>query len=62
MKEDHGQRLLTIHEVADILRISHRTIYNQINRKAVRKFPIRVIRVGRLIRFDRHAVNEFIKN
>jgi len=53
-------KLLTIKEVAEILQISPRTIYNQVRKNAERKFPIRVRRVGKLIRFDQKDVQRYI--
>ena len=52
--------LLTINEVAEILQISPRSIYNQVRKKADKQFPIRVRRVGKLIRFDRKDVEKYI--
>ena len=56
------KRFLTVTELAEYLRISERTIYNQICPKAKKTFPIPVKRVGRLVRFDRHDVDAYIEN
>ncbi len=60
MKEKANDRLLNIRDVARILGISERTIYNQVRKGAERKFPIRVKRVGKLIRFDPKDVRRYI--
>ena len=53
-------RLLTIREVAQLLQISERTIYNQVRKGADRQFPIKVKRVGKLIRFSSKDVQKYI--
>lgn len=60
MKEKVNDRLLTIREVARILQISERTIYNQVRKGAERQFPIKVKRVGKLIRFAAKDVQRYI--
>ena len=54
------QKLLTIKQVAEILNISKRTIYNQIHRKAKTKFPIKPKRIGTAIRFSLVDVKNYI--
>ena len=54
------EKLLTIREVAEILQISVRSIYNQVRKNADRPFPIRVRRHGRLIRFSAKDVQRYI--
>ena len=56
----NDSRLLTIKEVAELLRISPRTIYNQVRKNADRMFPIPVKRIGKLIRFRSKDVQRFI--
>jgi len=56
----NDSRLLSIREVAEILQISPRTIYNRVRKKAERPFPIKVKRVGKLIRFDQKDVQSYI--
>jgi excisionase family DNA binding protein len=51
---------MTIQDVARILGISERTIYNQVRKGAERKFPIKVKRVGKLIRFSPKDVEKYI--
>lgn len=59
---DPEKRLLTIEEVAGLLGISPRTIYNQVGRKAKKKFPIKAKRVlGGLVRFDPRDVWKYIE-
>ena len=53
-------KLLTIKEVARLLQISERTIYNQVRKGAERPFPIKVKRVGKLIRFAAKDVQHYI--
>ena len=54
-------KLLTIKEVARILRISERTIYNKVRPNSKFKpFPIPVKRVGQLVRFEAKAVQRYI--
>ena len=60
LKEDHDNRLLDIKDVARRLHISERTIYNRVRKKAPNPFPIRVRRVGKLIRFDQKDVQNYI--
>ena len=54
-------KLLTIKEVAELLRISERTIYNKVRKGAERQFPIKVKRVGKLIRFAARDVQRYIE-
>ena len=60
MKEKMNDRLLTIKEVARLLQISERTIYNKVRKGAERKFPVKVKRVGKLIRFHPKDVQRYI--
>ena len=54
-------KLLTIKEVARILQISERTIYNKVRPNSkFEPFPIKVKRVGKLIRFDPKDVQRYI--
>lgn len=57
-----SKRLLTVKELSAILKISPRTIYNGIHRRATNRFPIKAKRVGKLIRFDRKDVDEYIQS
>ena len=63
MEKKHPEkRLLNVKETAQILGISPRSIYNQVARKAKKRFPIKVKRIGRLIRFDLRDVEKYIEN
>jgi excisionase family DNA binding protein len=54
-------KLLTIKEVARILKISERTIYNKVRPNSkFQPFPIKVKRVGKLIRFAQEDVQRYI--
>ena len=55
------RRLLTIKETADFLRISPRTIYNGTQRNAKNPFPVKPKRIGRLLRFDRRELEDYIE-
>lgn len=51
------RRLLNINEVAGILGLSVKTIYNQISEG---RFPIKVKKVGKAVRFDSDDVQEYL--
>ncbi|MFA6635709.1 MAG: helix-turn-helix domain-containing protein [Candidatus Omnitrophota bacterium] len=50
------EKRLNIHELAEILGVSVNTIYSWISQ---RKIPY--IKVGRLVRFDRNKINEWLE-
>lgn len=52
------RRLLTINEVAEILRLRPQTIRNQLCRKI---FPIAAIKIGRRLRWDERAVFKYLE-
>jgi excisionase family DNA binding protein len=54
-----GQKeLLTVKDLAKLLVVSERTIYNKVS---AGNFPIRPIRIGRrLLRWRRHDIDEYI--
>jgi len=61
MENNSDDELLTVSEVARILRISDKTIYNHIGRKAKRPFPIKPRRVmGSRVMFKRADVKKYI--
>jgi len=60
--ENIQSRLLSINQTAKYLGISARTIYNQTHRKAVTKFPIKFLRIGKLIKFDVNDLEAFIQS
>ena len=49
------KRLLSVEQTASYLGISDRTIYNQICRRAKKRFPIKPKRIGKRILFDINA-------
>ena len=59
--EQNGKQLLTIRETAELLRISPRTIYNGTQRNAKNPFPVKPKRIGRLLRFDRRELEDYIE-
>ena len=54
------KRLLSVEETADYLGLSPRTLYNCIAPKAKRPFPVKPVRVGKLVRFDLRDLDKFI--
>jgi predicted DNA-binding transcriptional regulator AlpA len=60
MEETIKRELLSIAEVAKILDISERTIRNRTGPRAKTKFPIPVKRIGRLVKFRRTDVEEYL--
>jgi excisionase family DNA binding protein len=61
MKElKNAGKLLTIRDLARILGISERTIYNRIRKNAELPFPIKAKRIGRLIRFAPEDVQRYL--
>ncbi len=56
------KRLLTVEETAQYLGISPRTIYNTVGPKSKKPFPVRVKRIGKLLRFDIHDLDKYIQS
>lgn len=54
------RRLLSVDEAAAYLGISARTVYNQIGPKAKKRFPVKVKRIGRLVKFDIRDLDRFV--
>ena len=54
------RRLLSVDETAEYLGISPRTIYNQIGRKAKRKFPVKPKRINSMVKFDIRDLDAYI--
>lgn len=50
------EKMLTVAEVAEILRVSERTVYNLLEAE-----DLRGVRVGRSWRMQKEALEEFIK-
>ncbi len=58
---DFGRkRLLSVKESAEFLGISPRTIYNQTHQNAKIKFPVKVKRFGKLIKFDIRDLEAYV--
>lgn len=55
-------KLLNVQETAELLGISDRSIYNRVCPAAKRSFPIKPVRVGKLIRFDLRDIERFIED
>ena len=55
------RRLMTVEEVAAYLGIAPQTIYNQIHRRAKKKFFVKPKRIGRSIRFDKNEIDRAIE-
>lgn len=55
-----NKRFLSVPELAELLGISKSTIYHRCSREADNPFPIPARRIGRLVRFDRRDVEEFM--
>ena len=60
MDERPIKRLLSVEETAQYLGLSPRTIYNQIGRKAKKRFPVKPKRVGKLVKFDLQELEKYV--
>jgi excisionase family DNA binding protein len=56
------KQLLSVEEVAHILGLSPRTVYNQIHRKAKKKFPVKAVRLGKLVKFKVSDLDDYIRS
>ena len=56
----HFNRLMSVEEAAEYLNVSPRTLYNRIAPKAKNPFPVRPKRIGKLVKFDRIQLDEWI--
>lgn len=56
-KEKSEKELLTVRDMARRFIISDRTVYNKVSNGT---FPIKPIRIGRLLRFRREDVDAYI--
>ena len=62
MADNHiTPRLFSVEQTAEYFGLSPQTIYNQVSRKSKKKFPIKPIRIGRLVKFDRFEIDKFIE-
>jgi excisionase family DNA binding protein len=57
-----GKVLLSPEELAELLGISVRSIYNRTAKASKIKFPIPYLRVGKLLRFHVRDVDNFLNN
>ena len=58
---DNHPVLWTPQQVAAYFGISLRTIYNRTKRNAPNPFPVKPIRVGRMLRWDPDAIMTYVK-
>ena len=56
------RRLFSVVETSVYMGISCRSIYNQTSRKSKRKFPIKALRIGGLIKFDKLDIDNHINS
>ena len=56
----HLNRLMSVEEAAEYLGLSPRTLYNKIAPKAKDPFPVRPKRIGKLVKFDRLQLDQWI--
>lgn len=54
------KRLLTVEEAASYLNISPRTLYNAVAPKSKRPIPVKVKRIGKLVRFDLRDLDRYV--
>ena len=54
------RRLMSVEETAEYLGISPRTIYNRICHGSKNPFPIRVKKIGKLIKFDVNDIEAYV--
>ena len=54
------RRLMSVEETAEYLGISPRTIYNRVCHGSKNPFPIRVRKIGKLIKFDINDINAYV--
>jgi predicted DNA-binding transcriptional regulator AlpA len=59
-KSMHLNRLMSVEEAAEYLGLSPRTIYNRIAPRAKNPFPVRPKRIGKLVKFDRLQLDQWI--
>lgn len=56
-----ADKLLRVHQVAEILNMSAKSIYNRSGRKSSHPLPFRVIRIGSRIRFSENEILNLVK-
>ena len=56
------KRLLSVTETAVYLGMSARSVYNGTSRKSKKKFPVKPLRIGGLIKFDIKDLDHYIES
>jgi excisionase family DNA binding protein len=59
-KQPLQKRLLSVEEAAAYLNLSRRTLYNRVAPKSKNPLPIRVKRIGKLVKFDIKDLEEYV--
>ena len=59
---ESGLRWLNVEEAAYYLNLSPRTLYNRISRKSEHPFPVKPKKDGKLVRFDREALDAYLES
>jgi excisionase family DNA binding protein len=57
-----GLRWFNVEEAAYYLNLSPRTLYNRISRKSKNPFPVKPKKDGKLVRFDREALDAYLES
>ena len=60
--EKKETRLLTLQQTAEIFQMSERTLYNKVRPNSSEvPFPIKPLKIGRLIRFRQKDIDDFLE-
>jgi predicted DNA-binding transcriptional regulator AlpA len=62
MEGKREKRWLSSKEASDYIGISIRSLYNMTGPRAKKKFPVRVKRVGRLLKFDIKELEAYLES
>lgn len=62
MRKQLTKRLLSVGEAAEYIGISPRSLYNRTGPKSKNPFPVKPKRVGKLVKFDKRELDEWIDN
>ena len=57
-KDRRSKLLISVEETARLLDLAPQSIYNMLSKK---RFPIRAVRVGRLVKFKLAEVEDYVK-
>lgn len=52
-------RFLKVNQVAEMLNIAPKTIYNRCGKRSVNPLPFKVIRIGKSVRFSEKEILQF---